>query len=44
MTRTGSLTNNQILLRECIKQEFDDSTGYADIDTFFEYFAISELM
>ena len=44
MTRTGSLTNNQILLRECIKQEFDDSTGYADIDTFFEHFAISELL
>lgn len=44
MTKTGSLTNNQILLRECIKQEFDDSTGYADISTFFEHFAISELL
>ena len=44
MTRTNSLTNNQILLRECIKQEFDDSTGYADISTFFEHFAISELL
>ena len=43
MAKTDSQTNNQILLRECIKQEFDDSTGYADISTFFEHFAISEL-
>jgi hypothetical protein len=44
MARTDSLTNNQLLLRECIKQEFDDSIGYADISAFFEHFAIAELL
>ena len=44
MTRKDSLTNNQLLLRECIKQEFDDSIGYADISEFFEHFAIAELL
>lgn len=28
-----NLTNNQILLKECIKQEFADSAGYKDIDS-----------
>lgn len=37
------MTNNQILLRECIKQEFEDSSGYANLSAFFEHFAISEL-
>lgn len=44
MSKIDSLTNNQILLKECIKQEFEDSSGYADISTFFEHFAISELL
>ena len=44
MSKTDSLTNNQILLRECIKQEYEESTGYADISSFFEHFAISELL
>lgn len=44
MSKANSLTNNQILLRECIKQEFEDSSDYADISAFFEHFAISELL
>ena len=44
MAKTDPLTNNQILLRECIEQEFNDSTGYADISTFFEHFAIAEVL
>ena len=44
MAKADSLSNNQILLRECIKQEYEDSTGYSDIGSFFEHFAISELL
>lgn len=38
-----NLTNNQLLMRECIKQEFDESQIYADQATFFEYFSISQV-
>ncbi len=38
-----NLTNNQILMKECIKQEFEDSQIYADISTFFEFFSISQI-
>ncbi len=41
---TKPLTNNQLLLRECIKQEFQESNGYTDVNLFFEHFAISELL
>ncbi len=44
MPKDNSLTNNQILLKECIKQEYEDTSEYADIDTCFEHFAISELL
>ncbi len=44
MSKTDSLTNNQILLRECVKQDFEESSGYADIGTYFEHFAISEVL
>ena len=44
MSKTNSLTNNQILIRECIKQGFEDSSGYANLSAFFEHFAISELL
>ena len=37
-------TNNQILLDECIKQEFDESSGYNDISTYFEHFAASQVL
>ncbi|MCT7767720.1 MAG: AIPR family protein [Lactobacillus iners] len=38
------LTNNQILLKECIKQEFDESSGYNDLSTYFEHFAASQVL
>ena len=44
MAKTDSLTNNQILLKECIKQEYEESTGYVNINSFFEHFAISALL
>lgn len=37
-------TNNQILLRECFKQEFEESSGYKDINTYFEHFAASQVL
>lgn len=37
------LTNNQLLLRECIKQEYNEST-FNDESTFFEFFAISQTL
>lgn len=38
------LTNNQILLKECIKQEFTDTEGYVDENSYFEHFAASEVL
>lgn len=37
-------TNNQILLKECIKQEFEESSGYKDVSTYFEHFAASQVL
>ena len=37
-------TNNQILLRECFKQEFEENGGYNDINTYFEHFAASQVL
>ncbi len=39
-----NLTNNQILLKECIKQEFADSAGYKDINSYFEHFAALQVL
>ena len=38
------LTNNQILLKECFKQEFEESSGYNDINIYFEHFAASQVL
>lgn len=38
------LTNNQILLKECFKQEFEESSGYNDINSYFEHFAASQVL
>ena len=38
------LTNNQILLKECLEQEFKESSGYSDINTYFEHFAASQVL
>ena len=32
----SQLTNNQLLLKECIKQEYEDATGYSDMNNYFE--------
>lgn len=38
------LTNNQILLKECINQEFNESNGYKDVNNYFEHFAASQVL
>lgn len=38
------LSNVQTILREIIKQEFEDSDMYFDQSTFFEYFATSQVL
>ena len=38
------LTNNQILLKECVAQEFSESVGYQDEGSFFEFFAASQIL
>lgn len=37
-------TNNQILLKECFKQEYEESSGYKDLNTYFEHFAASQVL
>lgn len=37
-------TNNQILLKECISQEFQESSLFSDESSFFEYFACSQVL
>lgn len=37
------LTNNQVLLKECINQEFAENGGYATINDYFEFFAASQI-
>ena len=38
------LTNNQILLKECINQEFNESNGYKDLNNYFEHFVASQVL
>lgn len=38
------MTNNQILLKECIKQEFKENNSFATENDFFEFFAASQLL
>lgn len=40
----SQLTNNQLLLKECIKQEYEDATGYSDMNNYFEHFAVSQVL
>ena len=44
MASRDQLSNNQILLRECVQQEFEESSDYTDCGAFFEHFAIAELL
>ena len=41
---TKTLTNNQLLMRECIAQEFNESSTYAEESTFFEFFSASQIL
>lgn len=38
------LTNNQILLKQCVADEFSESDSYPDEATFFEFFAASQVL
>lgn len=44
MTGGDDMTNNQILLKECIKQEREENYPDYGEDSFFEYFSISQLL
>ena len=39
-----TLSNNQMLLKTCIDQEFSESTNYTDESSFFEFFAASQVL
>ena len=41
---TKTMSNNQLLLKECIKQEFEESTVYSSENDFFEFFAASQVL
>lgn len=41
---TDNLTNNQLLLKECINQDFADSNSYPNISDYFEFFAASQVL
>ncbi len=38
------LTNNQVLMKECIQQEFDESATYTDEAAYFEYFSAAQVL
>lgn len=39
-----NLTNNQLLLKEIISQEYKDNNQFASLDTFFELFSASQIL
>ncbi len=39
-----NLSNNQMLLKECIKQEFEENGFYSEENDFFEFFAASQVL
>lgn len=39
-----NMTNNQVLLKECIKQEFSEATIYSNKSVYFEHFAASHVL
>ena len=41
---TRSLTNNQILLKECIEAEFNESQTYNSVNDYFEFFAATHVL
>lgn len=38
-----NLTNNQLLLKEIISQEYEDNNQFASLDTFFELFSAGQI-
>lgn len=38
------ITNNQMLLKTCVEQEFNESTIYTEESAFFEYFSASQIL
>ena len=38
------LINNQILIRECVAQEYEDSASYENEAAYFEYFSASQVL
>lgn len=40
----SSLTNNQMLLKTCVSQEFSESSNYSDEASFFEFFAAAQVL
>lgn len=39
-----NLTNNQLLLKEIISQEYEDNNQFASLDTFFELFSAGQIL
>ncbi len=39
-----NLTNNQLLLKEIISQEYSENDQFASLDTFFELFSASQIL
>lgn len=39
-----NLTNNQMLLKTCVAQEFSESTTYTEESAYFEYFSSSQIL
>lgn len=38
------LSNNQLLMRECIKKECEENGQYSEVNAFFEFFAASQVL
>ncbi len=41
---SNNLSNNQLLLKECISQDFSESNSHSDISDYFEFFAASQVL
>ena len=41
---SGSLSNTQILLKECVKQEYQESISYTNESSYFEFFSASQVL
>ena len=39
-----NLSNNQLLLKECINQEYAENELYEDASAYFEFFASSQVL